>query len=58
MKKPMAFAVLRLIANSNLVGCSTERSAGAAPFKFFPVARPNAMFGNEPNKRHAPNQRT
>jgi hypothetical protein len=27
-----AFAVLRLIAISNLVGCSTGRSAGRAPF--------------------------
>src|SRR3974390_3133154 len=26
-----AFAVLRLITNSNLVGCSTGRSAGLAP---------------------------
>jgi hypothetical protein len=28
---PIAFAVLRLITNSNLVGCSTGRSAGLAP---------------------------
>src|SRR5262249_473232 len=28
-----AFAVLRLITNSNFVGCSTGRSAGFAPFK-------------------------
>src|SRR5579864_9392410 len=28
---PIAFAVLRLTANSNLVACSTGRSAGFAP---------------------------
>jgi len=31
MVRPSAFAVLRLIAKSNLVGCSTGRSAGLAP---------------------------
>jgi hypothetical protein len=30
---PRALAVLRLIANSNVVGCSTGRSAGLAPFR-------------------------
>src|SRR5262249_39141965 len=30
---PICFAVLRLITNSNLVGCSTGRSAGLAPFR-------------------------
>ena len=30
---PICFAVLRLITSSNLVGCSTGRSAGLAPFK-------------------------
>jgi hypothetical protein len=30
---PSAFAVLRLITNSNLVGCSTGRSAGFAPWR-------------------------
>ena len=30
---PIAFAVLRLITSSNLVGCSTGRSAGLAPFR-------------------------
>ena len=29
---PSAFAVLRLITRSNLVACSTGRSAGLAPF--------------------------
>ena len=29
----ICFAVLRLIINSNFVGCSTGRSAGLAPFK-------------------------
>src|SRR5436305_2901495 len=31
--KPRSFAVLRLMTNSNLVGCSTGRSAGFAPFR-------------------------
>jgi hypothetical protein len=31
--KPSALAVLRLINSSNLVGCSTGRSLGFAPFK-------------------------
>ena len=30
---PRAFAVLRLITSSTLVGCSTGRSAGLAPFR-------------------------
>jgi hypothetical protein len=29
---PIAFAVLRLMTNSNVVGCSIGRSAGFAPF--------------------------
>ena len=31
--RPICFAVFRLITNSNLVGCSTGRSAGLAPFR-------------------------
>src|SRR5207253_1833377 len=31
--RPSAFAVLRLMTSSNLVGCSTGRSAGLAPFR-------------------------
>src|SRR6266850_4940111 len=31
--KPICFAALRLITNSNFVGCSTGRSAGLAPFR-------------------------
>src|SRR5262249_18755917 len=31
--RPSAFAVFRLITNSNFVGCSTGRSAGFAPLK-------------------------
>jgi hypothetical protein len=30
---PSAFAVFKLITSSNLVGCSTGRSAGLAPLK-------------------------
>src|SRR6476660_1511027 len=33
MVKPIAFAVVRLIAKSNLVGCSTGKSPGFAPRK-------------------------
>jgi hypothetical protein len=33
MVRPIAFAVLRLITNSNFVGCSTGRSPGFAPLK-------------------------
>ena len=31
--RPSAFAVLRLITNSNLFGCTTGRSAGLAPLR-------------------------
>jgi hypothetical protein len=31
--RPICFAVLKLMMNSNLVGCSTGMSAGLAPFK-------------------------
>jgi hypothetical protein len=33
MVRPRALAVLRLITSSNLVGCSTGRSAGLAPLR-------------------------
>src|SRR5262249_28720334 len=32
MVKPSVLAVLRLIVNSNVVGCSTGKSAGSGPF--------------------------
>src|SRR5215813_3923006 len=35
--RPRAFAVLRLITSSNLVGCSTGRSAGLSPLRIRPV---------------------
>src|SRR5206468_10831408 len=34
---PSAFAVLRLITSSNLVGCCTGRSAGLAPVRILPA---------------------
>jgi len=34
--RPICFAALRLITSSNCVGCSTERSAGLAPFRICP----------------------
>ena len=33
MVRPRALAVLRLMTRSNVVGCSTGRSAGLAPFR-------------------------
>ena len=42
MTIPSAFAVLRFITNSNLVGCETGRSAGFRPFKIkstYPAAK-------------------
>src|SRR5262249_30578015 len=35
--RPSALAVLRLITSSNLVGCTTGRSAGFAPLRICPV---------------------
>ena len=35
MVRPRAFAVFRLMTNSNLVGCSTGRSAGFAPLRIY-----------------------
>ena len=35
--RPSDFAVLRLITNSNLVGCRTGRSAGLAPLRIWPA---------------------
>jgi hypothetical protein len=33
MVSPRAFAVFRLMTNSNFVGCSKGRSVGLAPFR-------------------------
>jgi hypothetical protein len=35
--RPSAFAVLRLMTNSNLVGCMTGRSTGFSPLRMRPV---------------------
>jgi len=40
---PSAFAVLRLIANSNFVGCSIGISAGLAPLRMRATCRPAAL---------------
>jgi hypothetical protein len=37
MARPSTFAVLRLITSSNLLDCTTGRSAGLAPFRIFAV---------------------
>src|SRR2546422_8999482 len=45
--RPICLAALRLITNSNFVGCSTGRSAGLGPFQNFSTnvtARP-CIFG-------------
>src|SRR5947207_15453070 len=34
---PSAFAVLRLMTNSKMVGCMTGRSAGLAPLRILPA---------------------
>ena len=34
---PMAFAAVRLMTNSNLVGCITGRSDGFSPFRILPA---------------------
>jgi hypothetical protein len=39
--RPRAFAVFRLIASSNLVGCSTGRSAGLAPVRSLAARSPH-----------------
>ena len=39
--RPSALAVLMLITSSNVVGCSTGRSAGLAPFRMRPTLAPN-----------------
>src|SRR5262249_29953333 len=38
--RPIVFAVCRLMTNSNLVGCTTGRSAGFAPLRIRPVYTP------------------
>ena len=38
--RPRVLAVLRLSTNSNLVGCSTGRSAGFVPLSIFPAYTP------------------
>ena len=37
--RPRALAVLRLMTNSNFIGCSTGRSTGFAPFKILSMYR-------------------
>jgi hypothetical protein len=40
ISRPSDFAVLRLIANSNLVGCWTGKSAGFSPLRIRPAYFP------------------
>jgi len=39
-----AFAALRLITSSNLVGCKTGRSAGLAPLRIRPAYNPDRLI--------------
>ena len=39
MVRPSALAVLRLMINSNFVGCSTGRSLGFAPLRILSTYR-------------------
>src|SRR5262249_15733662 len=41
---PSAFAVLRLITNSNFVGCMPGRSAGFSPFRIRPAYPPTRRY--------------
>src|SRR4051794_35499193 len=42
--RPSALAVLRLIRSSNLVGCSTGRSAGFAPLRILSINAPARRY--------------
>src|SRR6516164_5981315 len=41
---PSALAVIRLMLNSNLVDCTTGRSAGFAPLRIWPALRPTRRY--------------
>src|SRR5262249_30394057 len=45
--RPSAFAVLRLITSSNLVGCMTGKVAGLAPLRIFPAYTPIWLNASE-----------
>ena len=42
---PSALAVLRLITNSNLVDCTTGRSAGLSPLRIRPDVKSDLAIG-------------
>src|SRR5262249_31867746 len=46
MVRPRAFAVLRLITSSNLVGCKTGRSAGFSPLRMRPAYTPTRRYAS------------
>ena len=50
--RPICFAVFRLMMNSNLIGCSTGRSAGLAPFRILSTNR--AATAPLPSRTDAP----
>src|SRR5262245_12111170 len=44
MSRPSALAVLKLMTNSNLVGCTTGKSAGLAPLRILPAYLPTWRY--------------
>src|SRR5690348_1044872 len=44
--RPNAFAVLRLITNSNLIDCMTGRSADFSPLRIRPVYTPACRYAS------------
>ena len=46
--RPICFAALRLMTNSNFVGCSTGRSAGLVPFRILSTIDASALVGFGP----------
>src|SRR5262249_52989962 len=45
--RPRALAVLRLMASSYFVGCSTGRSAGLAPFRILSIYVADRLYKSE-----------
>src|SRR5258705_51434 len=44
ISRPSAFAVFRLMTNSNVVGCITGRSAGLSPLRMRPTYTPSWRY--------------
>jgi hypothetical protein len=50
---PSALAVGTLMTSSNLVDCTTGKSAGLAPLRTRPVYRPNCLYTGAASRRAA-----